>query len=188
MYTTCHEHVLSLQFSCTEVVNSMKNLLSYSGLVDARISAPEKDLPVNIHCFESKFFYPLRFSEYVHGLAFAVNLLWNWCVTDCCDQSKTTFVVIFFQRATGAPETEVVAESGNSVPAGDLWSEAAVGLLHLPTFSMKGFMNSMIIVEVLWLIILQLLLRITTSLSEELILMLWSIQELCNRRFVYNLV
>ena len=86
-------------------------------------------------------FYSLRFSEYVHGLAFAVNLLWNWCVTDCCDQSKTTFVVIFFQRATEAPETEVAAESGNSVPAGDLWSEAAAGLLHLPTFSTKGFMN-----------------------------------------------
>ena len=86
-----------------------------------------------------QLFYPLRFSEYFHGLAFAVNLLWNWCVTDCFDQSKTTFVVIFFQRATGAPETEVAAESGNSVPAaGDLWSEAAAGLLHLPTFSMKG--------------------------------------------------
>ena len=48
--------------------------------------------------FWIQLFYPLRFSEYVHGLAFAVNLLWNWCVTDCCDQSKTTFVVIFFQR------------------------------------------------------------------------------------------
>ena len=28
--------------------NSMNNLLSYCGLVDARISAPEKDLPVLI--------------------------------------------------------------------------------------------------------------------------------------------
>ena len=128
--------------------------------------------------FWIQLFYPLRFSEYVHGLAFAVNLLWNWCVTDCFDQSKTTFVVIFFQRATGAPETEVAAESGNSVPAGDLWSEAVAGLLPLPTFSTKGFMNSMIIVVVLWQIILQLLLQIIISLSEE------PIQELCSHRFV----
>ena len=40
-------HVLSLQFSSTELVhNSMNNLLSYCGLVDARISVSEKDLPV----------------------------------------------------------------------------------------------------------------------------------------------
>ena len=97
------------------------------------------DTLIKYTLFWIQLFYPLRFSEYVHGLAFAVNLLWNWCVTDCFDQSKTTFVVIFFQRATGAPETEVAAESGNSVPAaGDLWSEAAAGLLHLPTFSTKG--------------------------------------------------
>ena len=38
----CIQHVLSLQFSCTE-------LLSYCGLVDARISASEKDLPVPIN-------------------------------------------------------------------------------------------------------------------------------------------
>ena len=44
----CTQHVLSLEFSCTELVsgNSMNNLLSYCGLVDARISASEKDLPV----------------------------------------------------------------------------------------------------------------------------------------------
>ena len=36
------QHVLSLEFSC----NSMKNLLSYFGLVDGSISASEKDLPV----------------------------------------------------------------------------------------------------------------------------------------------
>ena len=39
----CAQHVLSLEFSC----NSMNNLLSYCGLVDARISAPDKDLPVS---------------------------------------------------------------------------------------------------------------------------------------------
>ena len=42
----CTQHVLSLQFSCTEFVNKMNNLLSYFGLVDARISASEKDLPL----------------------------------------------------------------------------------------------------------------------------------------------
>ena len=45
MYTKCSPYVLSLEFSCTEL-NSMNNLLSYFGLVDARISASEKDLPV----------------------------------------------------------------------------------------------------------------------------------------------
>ena len=40
----CTQHVLSLEFSC--IGNSMNNLLSYYGLVDARISASEKDLPV----------------------------------------------------------------------------------------------------------------------------------------------
>ena len=44
VYTTCSQHVLSLEFSCTEFL--MNNLLSYCGLVDARISASEKGLPV----------------------------------------------------------------------------------------------------------------------------------------------
>ena len=39
------QHVLSLLFSCTE--------LSYCGLVDARIRASNKDLPVNVR-FEKK--------------------------------------------------------------------------------------------------------------------------------------
>ena len=43
----CAQHVLRLKFSCTELVNkSMSNLLSYFGLVDARISASKKDLPI----------------------------------------------------------------------------------------------------------------------------------------------
>ena len=44
VYTTCSEHVLSLQFSC----NSMNTLLSYCGLVDTKIRASEKDLPVEM--------------------------------------------------------------------------------------------------------------------------------------------
>ena len=46
MFYRCSPHVLSLEFSCTELVNSMDNLLSYCGLANARISTSEKDLPV----------------------------------------------------------------------------------------------------------------------------------------------
>ena len=41
VYTTCSAGILSLQFSWT-----MDNLSSYCGLVDAKIRAPDKDLPV----------------------------------------------------------------------------------------------------------------------------------------------
>ena len=37
---------LSLEFSCIETCNSMNNLSSYCGLVDAKIRASDKDLPV----------------------------------------------------------------------------------------------------------------------------------------------
>ena len=40
------EHVLLMFCACSFHGNSMNNLLSYCGLVDARISASEKDLPV----------------------------------------------------------------------------------------------------------------------------------------------
>ena len=39
------QHVLNLYFSC----NSMNNLSSYCGLIDARVRASEKDSPVLIH-------------------------------------------------------------------------------------------------------------------------------------------
>ena len=42
VYTTCSE----LGIFMYSTGNSMNNLLSYCGLVDARISASEKDLPV----------------------------------------------------------------------------------------------------------------------------------------------
>ena len=45
LYTTCSPHILSLGFSCIEL-GSMNNLLSYCGLVDAKIRASDKDLPV----------------------------------------------------------------------------------------------------------------------------------------------
>ena len=41
VYTTFSAGILSLQFSLT-----MKNLSSYCGLVDAKIRASDKDLPV----------------------------------------------------------------------------------------------------------------------------------------------
>ena len=45
LYITCSPYVLSLEFSCIELVlNSMKNLW----LVDAKIRASDKDLPVHI--------------------------------------------------------------------------------------------------------------------------------------------
>ena len=54
MFSPCCPYVLSLEFSCTELVNSTDNLLSYCGLVNARISTSEKDLPVlSIH-FQQK--------------------------------------------------------------------------------------------------------------------------------------
>ena len=42
MYTTCSDFVVFMYWTG----KSMNNLLSYCGLVDARISASEKDLPV----------------------------------------------------------------------------------------------------------------------------------------------
>ena len=52
MYT-CSRHVLDMFSTCSELAifmyctrNSMSHLLSYCGLVDARISSSEKDLPV----------------------------------------------------------------------------------------------------------------------------------------------
>ena len=46
MCCACSEHVLSLQFSWTELLIQWTIFLSYCGLVDARISVSEKDLPV----------------------------------------------------------------------------------------------------------------------------------------------
>ena len=46
MSRTWAEYVLPMFCSCSFHGNSMNNLLSYCGLVDAGISASEKDLPV----------------------------------------------------------------------------------------------------------------------------------------------
>ena len=42
--TTCSPNVLSLSFSCIEVVNQ------YCGLVDVRINASDKNLPIYVYC------------------------------------------------------------------------------------------------------------------------------------------
>jgi hypothetical protein len=42
MFSTCCEHGIFIYWTC----NSMNNLLSYCVLVDTRISASERDLPV----------------------------------------------------------------------------------------------------------------------------------------------
>ena len=39
---------LSLEFSCIELLSSMSNVSSYCGLVDAKIRASDKDLPVAV--------------------------------------------------------------------------------------------------------------------------------------------
>ena len=46
MKTTSAEHGQNMFCACSFYGNSMKNLVSYCGLVDARISASEKDVPV----------------------------------------------------------------------------------------------------------------------------------------------
>ena len=47
MHTTCSELVIFMYWTG----NSMNNLFSYCGLVDTRISAFEKDLPVKVSNF-----------------------------------------------------------------------------------------------------------------------------------------
>ena len=51
MFSTCSPHVLphvlSLEFLCIELIEFMNNLVSYCGLVDAKIRASDKDLPVS---------------------------------------------------------------------------------------------------------------------------------------------
>ena len=46
MKTTSAEHVLPMFCACGFHGNFMNNFLSYCGLVDARISASEKNLPL----------------------------------------------------------------------------------------------------------------------------------------------
>ena len=46
MKTTSEEHGLHIFCACSFYGNSMNNLLSYCGLIDAKIRDSDKDLPV----------------------------------------------------------------------------------------------------------------------------------------------
>ena len=48
MEITCEEHVLPMFCACSFHGNYMNNLLSYCGLIDAKIGASDIDLPVQI--------------------------------------------------------------------------------------------------------------------------------------------
>ena len=48
MGRTCSSHVLSMFCACSFHGNSINNLLSYYGLVDAKISDSEKDLLIGL--------------------------------------------------------------------------------------------------------------------------------------------
>jgi hypothetical protein len=52
LYTTCFPPCSELGIFVYLTCNSMNNLSSYCGLVDAKISASDKDLPVSIVEFE----------------------------------------------------------------------------------------------------------------------------------------
>ena len=80
MYTTCSTHVLpmfspcsDLEFSCTEMVNSMDNLLSYCGLVNSRISTSEKDLPVRCNVLCHHFYLPKVMIQVQTGLEYSAG-------------------------------------------------------------------------------------------------------------------
>ena len=62
VYTTCSAGILSLQFSRT-----MNNLLSYCGLVDAKIRASDKDLPVSNKIYQ--IFFHILVSSSAHPFA-----------------------------------------------------------------------------------------------------------------------
>ena len=70
MFSPWSPHVLSLEFSYTELVNSMDNLLSYSRLVNARISTSEKDLPVNLR------FITISLGWKLQSMLKSTKLLW----------------------------------------------------------------------------------------------------------------
>ena len=60
MYTTCSEIVVFMY----RTGKSMNNVLSYCGLVDARISASEKDLPVSL-TVHSLYIIPSTFGWWI---------------------------------------------------------------------------------------------------------------------------
>ena len=58
------EHILPMFCPCSFHGNSMNNLLSYCALIDAKIRASDKDLPVHTPCFQ--------------GIGILINVLSWW--------------------------------------------------------------------------------------------------------------
>ena len=80
-------HVHNTFSSCSELGifmywtrNSMNNLLSYCGLVDARISASEEDLPVyKIQNYADFVYQKLKLNKQSHATYYTVDLpTWGW--------------------------------------------------------------------------------------------------------------
>ena len=68
---TCSAHVLLVFYTCSLHGNSMNNILSYCGWVDARISASEKDLSVCINISSV-----VAFKRWVNGKNWKKILRW----------------------------------------------------------------------------------------------------------------
>ena len=69
VYTTCPELVIFLYWIC----NSMNNLLSYCGLLDARIRASDKDLPIHKYSWEIQ-----AKLKYLDILENGINYSWKY--------------------------------------------------------------------------------------------------------------
>ena len=65
MGRTCSAHVQLMFCVCSFHGNSMNNLLSYCGVVDARISVSEKKLPVKGQCLDSYFYIPQKTFRFI---------------------------------------------------------------------------------------------------------------------------
>jgi hypothetical protein len=94
MYTTCSEIVVFMYWTG----KSMNNLLSYCGLVDARISASEKDLPVTLALRWKMCSCPWIFVDYFFGHCYLLfysnrNCFLNFrCWSYCCWLYQTQFI------------------------------------------------------------------------------------------------
>ena len=85
MKTTSAEHGQNMFCACTFHGNSMNNLLSYCGLIDVKIRASDKDLPV-MQFFEKNKILPFDLSDVQVNLCQKVlflHKLTHNMTTDC---------------------------------------------------------------------------------------------------------
>ena len=97
MYTTCSELAIFTYWIC----NSMNNLLSYCGLVDARISASEKDLPVQV---QQRLIgtFKLTLTEVLKSWAWDYyNQFFAICNKNCTNTAKTKLLWELSSELTG---------------------------------------------------------------------------------------